>query len=84
MASFLTRAIAHRNGLPVVTSSDFFNDDVGTTHEASINAGASLGLTGGTNDGNYRPEDLVTRSQMASFLARALASLVASRPVPLP
>lgn len=84
MATFLTRAVAFREGTPPSTSSDFFTDDVGTAHESSVNAAAAIGLTGGTNDGRYRPEDVVTRSQMASFLSRALSALVQSRPVPLP
>lgn len=84
MATFLVRAMQFRDGAPITTSSDFFVDDVGNAHEASINGAASVGVTGGSPDGGYRPEDRVTRSQMASFLSRALSAFVASRPVPLP
>ena len=84
MATFLVRALQYRDGAPITTSSDFFVDDVGQAHEAAINQAAEVGLTGGSPGGGYRPEDRVTRAQMASFLSRALSALVASRPVPLP
>jgi hypothetical protein len=66
MASFLVRAL----NLPPATR-DHFTDDDGTTHEASINAVAEAGITGGCAPGRYCPNREVTRGQMASFLARA-------------
>jgi large repetitive protein len=65
MASFLARAL----GLPPATT-DFFPDDSGSVHEDNINRIAQAGITGGFADGTYRPNDLVTRGQMASFIAR--------------
>ncbi len=70
MAAFLRRAFGYS---PV--STDYFDDDDGTTFEADINAIAAEGITSGcnppTND-QYCPTSLVTRDQMASFFARAL------------
>ena len=51
-----------------------FTDDNGNVHEGYIEAIFAAGVTGGCDaDGTlYCPAGLVTRSQMASFLARAL------------
>jgi hypothetical protein len=68
MASFLARAL----DLPAAAT-DFFGDDNGTTHEANINRLAAAGITSGCAPGAFCPDDPVTREQMASFLARALA-----------
>jgi hypothetical protein len=67
MASFLARALE----LPDA-SGDRFWDDEGTTHEANINKVAEAGITSGCGAGRYCPTSLVTRAQMASFLAKAL------------
>ena len=68
MASFLARAL----DLPTATGNQF--TDVSGTHVANINAIAEAGITlGCTADGTmFCPDDLVTRSQMASLLARSL------------
>ena len=67
MASFLARAL----GYPVSTT-DWFSDDDGGTHESNINAVADAGVTLGCTPGLYCPDGDITRGQMASFLARAL------------
>ncbi len=67
MASFLARAFA----LPPTTT-DFFTDDTGTTHEANINRVAAAGITSGCSPTTYCPTASVTRGQMAAFLRRAL------------
>lgn len=67
MASFLTRAL----DLPD-SKTDWFTDDNGTVHEASINAVAEAGISLGIGNGQYSPEGTVTREQMASFITRAL------------
>jgi hypothetical protein len=67
MATFLSRAFK----LPP-TSTDFFADDEGSTHEAAINRLAASGITGGCGSGRYCPSGVVTRGQMAAFLRRAL------------
>ena len=48
-----------------------FPDIVGTTHEAGIRAVAAAGIATGGSDGMLPPGELVTRGQMAAFLARA-------------
>jgi spore germination protein YaaH len=68
MATFLARALA----LPP-SSTDWFTDDDGLSHEDSINRLADAGITTGCTDTEFCPRDPVTRGQMASFLARALA-----------
>lgn len=49
-----------------------FTDIAGTTHEESIVAVADAGVAGGYPDGTFRPDESVTRGQMATFLMRAL------------
>jgi len=66
MASFLDRMF----DLPA-TSQDFFSDDEGNIHEGSINSLAASGITGGCASRKYCPKAVVTREQMASFIARA-------------
>lgn len=68
MASFISRA------LPSLASPtvDYFSDDDGSTHENAINTLAAAGITAGCTAGSYCPDAVVTRDQMASFLARAL------------
>lgn len=67
MATFLVRAL----DLPGAET-DHFSDDDGSAHEASINALAAAGVTGGCGGESYCPAEPVTRGQMATFLARAL------------
>ncbi len=67
MASFLARAFE----LPA-TSTNYFTDDNGTTHEGNINRVAAAGITSGCTATTYCPKADVTRGQMAAFLRRAL------------
>ena len=67
MASFIDRGF----GLPA-TGTDAFDDDDGSTHEDAINRVAAAGIAAGFEDGTFRPNDPVSRAQMASFLARAM------------
>ncbi len=67
MASFLARGLQ----LPAV-STDYFSDDAASAHQADINRLAASGITGGCAAGRFCPTDIVTREQMASFLARGL------------
>ena len=67
MASFLRRA----TGIPTSTA-NAYTDDNGSMHEADINGVAAAEITGGCTDVRFCPGSVVTRSQMASFLARAL------------
>jgi spore germination protein YaaH len=68
MASFLARAL----GLPAATR-DYFADDAGSVHESDINRVAEAGVTSGCASGRYCPGARISRAEMASFLARALA-----------
>ena len=68
MASFLARAFE----LPAA-GADWFIDDAGTAHEDNINRVADAAITSGCRETAFCPGDAVTRGQMASFLARALA-----------
>ncbi len=67
MASFLARAL----DLPDPIG-DYFSDDTGSTHELNINKIREAGITTGLPDGTFRPNQLVSRAQMGSFLARAM------------
>jgi hypothetical protein len=68
MAAFLARA----EGLPLGNGGPSFCDVAGTPFEREILAVAAAGIAAGTADGCYRPNDPVTRGQMATFLTRAL------------
>jgi hypothetical protein len=67
MAMFLDRAF----DLPSAAT-DYFDDDDGKTGEASINALAKAGITGGCGPRRFCPTANVTRAQMAMFLDRAI------------
>ena len=51
---------------------DAFTDDETSIHEPNINLVAKAGIATGCAAGKYCPTALVSREQMASFLARAL------------
>ena len=67
MAAFLVRAFE----LPT-TSNDYFTDDEASWAEGDINRVAAAGITAGCTATTYCPGAVVTRAQMAAFLARAL------------
>ena len=67
MATFLARAF----DVPTAGGADRFTDIRDSVHRQRINDVAARGLTGGCTSTTYCPGDLVTREQMASFLARA-------------
>jgi hypothetical protein len=66
MASFLAKAL----DLPFTTT-DYFTDDDGNTHEKNINRVAEAEVTSGCGSGRFCPTKDVSRGQMASFLAKA-------------
>lgn len=66
MATFLMRALK----LPVSTT-DYFDDDAGSVHEASINAIAAAGITSGCGTRRFCGNDPLTRGAMAAFIVRA-------------
>jgi hypothetical protein len=67
MASFLVRMFH----LPATTT-DYFTDDTGTTHEQDINRLAAAEITMGCTPTTFCPKALVRRDEMASFLTRAV------------
>jgi hypothetical protein len=79
MASFLARGL---DGLAPATS-DWFEDDDGSIHEAAINLIAHNGVTLGYADGTFRPVALISRAEMATMLTRALG-LTPLQPPPRP
>jgi len=76
MATFLARALPMATRAALANTTDYFNDDSGDVHEQAINQITEAGIAGGSADGRYRDGAPVRRDQMASFLARVLASTV--------
>jgi hypothetical protein len=70
MASFLTTAIGLE--APAPTQPPFNDVDPAHPHAAGIAAISRAGIGTGFPDGAFRPDQGVTRGQMASFLARGL------------
>lgn len=71
MASFLVNTF--EVAAPAATGGVFSDVPAGTTHADSIEALVAARVVSGYQDGTFRPEQAVTRAQMASFLAGALA-----------
>jgi hypothetical protein len=65
LATFLARALELESDGEVS-----FSDTVDSAHLAGIAAVAAAGITEGYPDGTFRPADVVSREQMASFLQR--------------
>lgn len=76
MAQFLTR-VAERAEVELDTSDAGFSDLDGLSANArdAVNAVAHLGVAQGAGDGRFSPHQLVSRGQMASFLARLHTAL---------
>jgi WD40 repeat protein len=73
MASFIAAEI-RASGAALPDGPDTFGDVAGSVHAAAINALAAAGIVHGRTDGTYRPDDAVTRGQMAKFLLGAFAA----------
>ena len=67
MATFMARAFDLPN-----SNEQPFGDVVENQHTWAIRALAAAGITSGCGNGNFCPDDPVTRAQMASFLIRAI------------
>jgi hypothetical protein len=83
MATFLTRALRGSNTPPEPLTQRFFDVGIGPSGHwarAFIEYIAREGVTTGYGDGNFGPEDLTTREQMAVFLCRALGVKEPPRP----
>ena len=74
MASFLRRATS----IPA-SAVNAFVDDNASAHESDINGVAAAQITAGCTASRYCPASVVTRGQMASFLARTLSLPAATR-----
>jgi hypothetical protein len=68
MAAFIARA----EGLLLTGIGPGFCDTAGHPFEREIKAVAMAGIASGGTDGCFRPNDPVTRGQMATFLVKAL------------
>lgn len=76
LSSLLARVLIDR-GVPPTTVPPGFDDvDPASVHAPSIALLTSLGVILGDADGRFRPEDPVTRGQMASLLVRTYEVLV--------
>jgi SpoIID/LytB domain protein len=72
LMSFLASAFS--SVVPAATTTDYFDDDNGSTHEVDINRMAAGGFTGGCGPARtFCPSQEVTRAQTASFLARVMS-----------
>ena len=68
MAAFLVRGL----GLTATSGITFTDVPPGHTFRGDINRLATAGITTGCGNGQFCPNDVVTRGQMAAFLQRAL------------
>jgi hypothetical protein len=71
MASFVARGIEASGYVLPARPGNAFGDDSGSVHELRVNQLAAVGVVGGVSPGQFRPNDAVTRGQMATFLVRA-------------
>lgn len=81
MATFVARALATVGVHLPDSPPNAFGDDEANPHKRSIDQLASMGVVGGTAPGRYSPSAVVSRAQMASFIARAVEVAVGT---PLP
>ncbi len=73
MAAYLNRLQAFLTGDYFPVSQDYFDDDNSSRLARDIDALAEAGIVSGTGqDRTYNPTGLVTRAQMAGFMARYL------------
>jgi len=73
MAVFLLKGLYGSGHVPAPATGTVFGDvQTGTFAAAWIEELASLGVTAGCGQGNFCPDDPVTRGQMAVFLLKAL------------
>lgn len=72
-ATFVRRLLtASGHAVPDATR-DHFTDDDGTVHEAATNALAEAGIVEPTDSARFRPGDEITRVELSTMTARALA-----------
>lgn len=71
MATFVRRMVSESGGTFASPGRSPFTDVSGGTHGDNILRLNQAGIVNGTTSTTYSPRDVVTREQMASFLARA-------------
>ncbi len=71
MASFLRNLLGPRLDDTGAAPAGFVDVAPGHPHAASIDLLAAAGIVRGGDDGRFRPDEPVTRAQIASFLVRA-------------
>jgi hypothetical protein len=77
MAAFVARTIlAAKPGSLPDSPANAFTDDDASVHARAVDQLAAVGIVGGTGGGRYSPGAVVTRGQMAKFLAGAVAHVV--------
>ncbi|MBA2280836.1 MAG: S-layer homology domain-containing protein [Acidimicrobiia bacterium] len=69
---------------PWATTTDFFNDDTGSVHEAAINRVASRGILVGDGNVTSGVNDPISRTQAALVVARVLAVNLADGLITVP
>ncbi len=80
VATFVDRTV-RALGRPLPDAAATFGDTERHTHAAAIGRLAAARIVGGFEDGTFRPDDPVSRAQMATLLVRAIEH-VTGRPVP--
>jgi hypothetical protein len=65
---------------PPPTQAGSFSDTAGNAHEANIDKIAEAGIATGFPDGTFRPNESVSRGQMATFLTKGYELPAASSP----
>jgi uncharacterized protein YkwD len=74
LATFVARAIERSGGrLPDPGAGRFLDVDPTSSHAVAIQRLAAAGIVGGYGDGTFRPQQPVTRAQMAKYLVEAFA-----------
>ncbi len=78
MAVFLVRAMGEIESASY--SARFSDVEPDAWYRGYVTRLAELGVTAGFEDGTFRPDDLVTRAQMATFLVAAIDGLNTANP----
>ena len=75
MAKFLVAMLSAVGATVPEPGQDYFTDDDQSPFEDAINRVAEMGIATGVSDTAYAPAAVVSRGQMARFLARSMAAL---------
>jgi hypothetical protein len=75
MAAFLARFYTIVTGIECVGNTPFVDVPAGAYYSEAVGCIYDLGITTGTSSTTYAPDQIVTRAQMAAFLARLYSTL---------